>query len=112
MNIEKITALSQEVVKERKRQIVAKGYDLQHDSDYTDKELAKAAVCFAWPGPLSYVETTRISCDGIKVTSGEEPWPWEKEFDKRDSHSYRERLIISSALLLAELQRLDGESGE
>jgi hypothetical protein len=74
----------EEIAAERLRQI-AKGYDAAHDDEHDKHEIANAAAALAlnWPGN----------------------WPW-------SMHSWpdsdrRTQLVMSAAMLVAEIERLD-----
>lgn len=77
------------VIQERRRQIAVEGFDAEHDDCHTNKELARAAVCYAVP-------TGFYPGGGI--------WPFEESWfkptgDKKD-------IVRAIALLLAELERI------
>jgi hypothetical protein len=85
------TRASIDVVDERVRQLIAEEWDYAHDDQYTDGELAEAAVCYA-----------------IAEKEDIEPpftWPWGA--DDWKPKSYRENLVRSAALLIAEIERID-----
>lgn len=77
---------------ERRRQVKQEGWDSTHDDmEHTEGELAAAACCYAAPWPIF----------------GEyDPWPWDKESDKRNKHSRIRLLVIAGALIAAEIDRL------
>jgi hypothetical protein len=79
-----------EIAAERRRQIEAEGWTLEHDDEHLYGELAAAAECYFqdgdWPdAPLH--------------------WPWEDEFWK--AKDKRRNLIRSGALFVAEKERID-----
>ncbi len=86
------------IAAERDRQITVEGYDAHHDDDHIDGELAMAAACYAAP--------ERIYVLDPPVGGVDDPFPWEKEHDKRAQHNELRRLAIAGALIVAEMDRL------
>lgn len=95
------------IASERHRQQDVEGWDAAHDDEHTDRSLALVAALYATPIELFNV-------------GGNDPWPWTSYdddlqsrappyncWDKRKQHDERRRLVISGALLVAELERLD-----
>jgi hypothetical protein len=95
------------IAAERRRQVDVEGWDAAHDDEHTDRSLALVAALYATP---------------IKLLNfaGNDPWPWRYVdddlqsrtppsncWDKRNKHDERRRLVISGALVVAELERLD-----
>lgn len=89
-----------EVLRERRRQIDAEGWSPDHDDSVNiSGELAQAAACYAL--------ATCEAGDGL-ITDPEELsifWPWPADTFKPKTR--RRALILASALLLAEIERLD-----
>lgn len=85
------------IASERQRQIESEGWDWSHDDDHGDGELAMAAACYATPRQ-------------IYVAAGpgafRDPWPWRREWDKRQKHDRFRQLAIAGALIAAEIDRL------
>jgi hypothetical protein len=77
-----------EVVAERRRQVEAEGWALEHDDKHTDGALAKAATCYASVYPLG-------ACY----------WPWDLKWWKPKDR--RRNLVKAGALILAEIERID-----
>jgi hypothetical protein len=94
-----------EVAMERERQRKEYGYDDGHDDSQVNQEMAKAACYMAWPSDRLY------QYPGQEVTHPVEdlfPNEWELELHSyREGRSYRERLIIAAAFIVAEIERLD-----
>lgn len=86
------------IAAERQRQMVKEGWTPEHDAEHMSGELAWAAVCYAAP-------------KSVYVDGGAEPWPWAKEWDKRDKHDRQRRLVIAGALIAAEIDRLQRLAG-
>lgn len=83
------------IAAERQRQMAKEGWTPAHDDEHVSGELAWAAVCYAAPGS--------VYSDGSDMV---DPWPWAKEWDKRDKHDRQRRLVIAGALIAAEIDRL------
>lgn len=82
---------------ERRRQVDEEGWSAEHDDLHMEGELAMAAALYAAPDPLF-----TFSDDGEEV----DPWPWPAECDKREKHPRIRQLVISGALIAAEIDRL------
>ena len=74
-----------DVIEERLRQIHDEGWELTHDDQYTEGQLALAAACYA--------------------LEDMEYWPWVDAWWK-PTHR-RGNLVKAAALLIAEIERLD-----
>jgi len=79
------SAAARDVLAERRRQIEAKGWTPEHDNQFVDRELAKAAACYA--------------IDNAAM------WPWSMSWWKPSNS--RRNLVKAGALILAEIERLD-----
>lgn len=82
-----------EVKRERIKQI-EQGWTLVHDDEHKDGEIALAAACYA-------LESANQCPLGIF----KQIWPWDNEFWK--PRARRRNLIRATALLVAEIERLD-----
>lgn len=78
-----------DVLAERQRQIDVKGWTPEHDDTYTCGELAAAAI--------SYIEPAEA----------ENYWPVDWHDDSFRPSDERRNIVKATALLLAELERLD-----
>lgn len=87
------------IAEERRRVLCKKGYGNVHDDDHTGGELAIAAVCYV----AAAVPSTIVLRD---EGSGLDPWPWEKELDKRCVYPRKEILVIAGQFIAAEIDRL------
>jgi len=89
-----------EVAKERMRQI-GKGFDAAHDDRYVRNELLRAAIAYAdhddTPGPFE-------SILGMKK-GAPFGWPWDERWWRPEGK--RKNLIKATALLLAEIEKMD-----
>ena len=83
---------SWDVQAERKRQIEAEEWTPEHDDKHTGGELARAAACYATHSTLLGSEVDTI-------------WPWDFAWWKPTD--YRRDLVKATALLLAEIERID-----
>lgn len=84
---------------ERSRQIVEEGFTADHDYHHSSGQLAWAAVCYAAPLPIYRHEE---SYQGFWF---HDPWPWDRDWDKRGKHSRLRELVIAGALIAAEIDR-------
>jgi len=108
----------EEIAAERQRQVEAEGWTPEHDDTHCDGSLALAAALYATPRPLFDVQK------GANGIQWRDPWPWHTEHiysrygdgdpayylpdgDKRKKHDRRRQLVISAALIVAEIERLD-----
>lgn len=89
---DELNQAARDVLAERQRQISVEGWTTEHDDLYRSTELACAAACYAL---------------GTKdLTKGQgEVWPFEDLWWNPSDR--RRNLIKASALLLAELERID-----
>lgn len=85
-----------EIAAERRRQIDEEGFDLSHDDRHDKSEIAYAAACYVLAGAqivfLNVIESL---------------WPWDRKWWKPQGKKKRRLLIIASALIVAEIERLD-----
>ena len=91
--VEDATAAARDVLAERRRQVTAEGWTLEHDDWYGCGELASAAAAYALSGA------------GWDKGSVIDYWPWELTAFKAEFG--RRSLIKAAALLLAEIERID-----
>ena len=90
-----------EVARERERQMAVEGWTAEHDDTHSCGELAEAAACYAAPAP-----------HGVRPLSVEPPnlWPWSREWWKPKDR--RRNLVRACALIVAEIERLDRQTGK
>lgn len=99
-----LTEAASDVLAERKRQISAEGWTIEHDDDHDDGALSAAASTYA----LAASDRLNPVRRGIEFGGGRRgpsTWPW-----SRDSWKYgtpRRMLVKAGALVLAEIERLD-----
>ncbi|MEW8120046.1 MAG: hypothetical protein AB2792_23035 [Candidatus Thiodiazotropha sp.] len=111
----KTTTAIEDIVAERKRQIEKEGWTLGHDDEHQDDSLVRAAVCYALPdSELKYERRKDTKEDertvGItRIVERFVPslwpstwacWCWKPKDRRRD-------LVRATALLLAEIERID-----
>lgn len=91
------------IAAERRRQIEAEGWTAEHDDQHTDESLAIVAALYAAPFSLFTME------QGEGWVEFHDPWPSElgDEWDRRQDFDRRRRLVVSGALIAAEIDRLD-----
>lgn len=87
----KAADIAMEIYKERCRQITV-GYDEGHDDEHKEGQISRAAAVYAYGNDMRDIDTE------IAV------WPWSSDPKTR---TRREELVISGALILAEIARLD-----
>ena len=90
------------VQQERRRQIEAEGWSLEHDDTHRSAELTRAA--------MSYADSARRQLLGASLEHGlalpwAAYWPWDEEWWKPSSDPIR-NLVKSAALIVAEIERL------
>ena len=88
------------ITEERQRQIEIEGWTSINDDSHSFGELSVAAACYAvneLPGP---------QVDVIDKDSKLDAWPWADKWDKREKHNRLRSLIISGALIAAEIDRI------
>lgn len=91
----------QDVMAERRRQVEAEGWTPEHDDKHADGELAQAAACYIDQA----VGRAHLPSAAYKADDVHDCWPWSPEWWKPTTP--RRDLVKASALLLAEIERLD-----
>lgn len=81
-----ITQAERDVLFERDRQKSVEGWDALHDDQYRDRELSRAAACYAIGQNIRY-------------------WPWSLDWWKPTDR--RRDLVKAGALIIAEIERMD-----
>ena len=96
------------IAEERQRQIEVEGWTEEHDAQYKDNELAKAAICYADPKTHYYQANRYLN---IKVPNADF-WPvqWDERWFK-PTDRIRD-LTKAGALIAAEIDRLLIENKE
>lgn len=89
------------IAAERKRQVDKEGWTPGHDATHGCDELAWAAVCYAAPTPV--LTMFPVSTRHRPLDQPIDPWPWDKEWDKRGKHSRIRQLEIAGALIAAKI---------
>jgi hypothetical protein len=75
----------EEIRAERERQMGQEGWTYRHDDRHNNREIAKAAACYAVGNHVG--------------------WPWSMRW--WNPKTYRRNLIRAAALLVAEIERID-----
>jgi len=91
----------EEIARERTRQVVVKGYTASHDDEHVFGELANTAACYAAAPDLGTVWYRNIV-----LKTYHQVWPFGGDGPK--PRPRRRALVIAAALLVAEIERLDG----
>lgn len=96
-----------DVLAERRRQIEVEGWTPAHDDEHDTGELAAAAASYALIAcaPVSENEFWR----GMRMDAANTVWPWDLEWRKPGDQ--RRMLVKATALLLAEIERMDRAAG-
>ena len=95
LTIEEVRSINKvvsEITGERHRHIREKGWTAEHDDEHSDGELQEAAAAYC------------LWRDGRKSLP-RSLWPWDMGWFK--PKSIRRNLIKASALIIAEIQRID-----
>lgn len=88
------------IAAERQRQVAAEGWTAEHDDNYTNNELVKAAYAYCLP------EDDR---PGVTDSCGKFTpacWPWEQSWWKPSPDDRVRELVKAGALIAAEIDRL------
>lgn len=85
-----------DVIAERKRQCEKEGYSTEHDDQYKNNELARAAASYAVGGGLFT----------INLNVPLQVWPYYWDYKPKDK---RQSLVVAAALLLAAVEQYDRE---
>ncbi len=95
------------IAAERRRQIQKEGWTPEHDDQHTDETLPLVASLYAAPFDLFSAD---LEAEDGKIIgmSFNDPWPasWGEGWDRRQDFDRKRRLVISGALIAAELDRL------
>ena len=105
------TQAASDVIDERRRQVEAKGWTVDHDDNHRRGELAEAAACYAnYVSVRAWVIGTPV--DDYVTRAAPAQWPWDDAYWKPSNP--RRDLVKAAALILAEIERIDrvGAQGE
>jgi hypothetical protein len=92
---------AQLILLERERQVSQEGWTEQHDDLFEDRELIRAAVCYAEADNLDMTENE----DGENLIECGY-WPWETKWWKPTPDDRVKELVKAGALIAAEIDRL------
>ncbi|MDU1061645.1 MAG: ead/Ea22-like family protein [Leclercia adecarboxylata] len=97
-----------DVISERQRQVSVEGWTPKHDDQYDNNALAFAASCYAFHAAAASWD---LEDDGTPYDSHRVPkdWPWHAEWWKPTNP--RRDLVKASALIVAEIERIDRAAG-
>lgn len=96
------------IADERQRQIDNENYTLEHDLQYSEGELARAAACYAM---TSEERKKYQSLDVVNYRWFPRWWPWSASFWKPTPEDRIKELVKAGALVAAEIDRLNNYSG-
>lgn len=96
------------IADERKRQIEEEGWTSKHDTQYEGGQLVGAAMCYASNSVNKRYdkEVLRAQLFFEKRETWSDAWPWDADWDKRETHDPLRSLVIAGALISAEIDRL------
>lgn len=101
---------------ERDRQMNELGYELEHDLEHADEELAFAAACYAAPNTIYLVKSEYSDLDSAPAGQLKwvMPWPvgWDGRPERPGDQTPEERLdelAKAGALVAAEMDRIMAE---
>jgi|GEM_PF-3059240 len=92
---------ARDVLTERRRQVETEGWTPEHDDQWVNAELSRAAECYAHHS--SRPDDQREGM--VKAGAWPSFWPWDVEWWKPSDR--RRDLVKAGALILAEIERLD-----
>lgn len=98
-----LTPAAQDVLAERQRQVTHEGWTPEHDDQYRNGELARAAACYATMAVREEFISDGEYAEQQKKLPFYWPWPpmwWKPVSQRRD-------LVRAGALILAEIDRID-----
>ena len=106
-----MTALEM-IAAERARQIAVEGWDIGHDDEHEDGQLADAAACYAaMPDsrhvkPLGSFDTVSLTPDPDRCFRSPVLWPWDSCWWKPTPNDRVRELVKAGALIVAEIERV------
>lgn len=92
-----------DILSERRRQIEAEGWTVEHDDEHVYGEMANAASCYAAGQIVSAIPKEMHPDRG--AAGYRSIWPWDHKWWK--PKTYRANLVRAGALIVAEIERLD-----
>ena len=94
-----------DIIAERKRQVEVKGFDVAHDDAHSDGSLAAAAAVYALGAQTALIDDHRSRNGGKIQVYPTAFWRWSlRRWKPKDQ---RHNLVISGALIVADIERLD-----
>jgi hypothetical protein len=94
-----VSRASDDVLAEREKQRAKWGDD--HDDEHGDGAVAAAGAMLAWPDGYWFYDPS----DADKCCIPSPGWAY--DLLKKHEHDRRQQLVIATALLIAEIERLD-----
>ncbi len=90
--------IAEELLLERRRQLVEKDYVPGHDDKYIDGQIASAAGAYA--AAAAHLQWAKV----VRAEAAVRLWPWPRQCKVG---SVRRMLVKAGALIIAEIERLD-----
>lgn len=97
----KLSKAAEDVVMERKRQVLVEGWNLKHDDNHDAGELSAAGAAYA----LNAADQLHPYSQGDGNNEQPSSWPWSPEWWKPKDP--RRDLVRAAALIIAEIEKLD-----
>lgn len=95
-----------DVIKERIRQIDQEYYSTEHDDEYQQNELLRAAACYTNNVVArGWVHDSIFGSEAYRAEEAPDNWPWDQDFWKPKNP--RADLVRAAALIIAEIERMD-----
>ena len=95
-----------DVLLERNRQVEKEHYSLDHDDEYVNNELIRAADSYAQHViGRGWVHDSNFGPEVYQSEEAPDLWPWDQDFWKPENP--RKDLVRAAALLIAEIERID-----
>lgn len=107
--------IAEELAAERRRQIQGEGYDLAHDDDHVDGQLADAAAAYCMAATdvgagILATDQAVAAIPGTRLAAIRAAWPWDPGSFKPDD-GRRRCLVKAGALVIADIGRIDRAEG-
>lgn len=88
-----LSAAARDVLAERHRQVSVEGWTPEHDDEHDSGDLREAAICYIQGFPT------------WNIKEGIQRWPWAESWWKPTT--LRRNLVKATAMLIAEVERID-----
>ncbi len=86
------------IAEERERHTSEEGWDVDHDNEHTQEELATAGALYAMPAKFRQLDSSFV---GVPIR-----WPWQRMWWKPSPENRVKELVKAGALIAAEIDRI------